>query len=108
MHDMVSALKKREFEQGAFAMDIKGVSKIAMIAVSDRLGRHRTCSRPISLKIPDGLAFADFKGYDTWQTVAVSETEGSLKAILANPAMIEAYKDGISGNGNLFPKAPRS
>jgi len=38
--------------------------------------------------------FSEFSGYDTWQTVAVSETEGSVKAILGNPTMINAYKEG--------------
>jgi hypothetical protein len=57
-----------------------------------------------ALKVPNGLAFSDFKGYDTWQEVAVSETEGSVKAILANPAMIKAYKEGIPDNGKLFPE----
>jgi len=44
------------------------------------------------LKVPDGLAFSEFKGYDAWQTIAVSETEGSVKAILGNPTMITVYK----------------
>lgn len=56
-----------------------------------------------ALSVPDGLAFADFRGYDTWQDVAVSETEGSVKAILANPIMIKAYQAGIAGNGQPFP-----
>ena len=59
------------------------------------------------MKIPDGLAFSEFEGYDTWQTVAVSETEGSVKAILANPVMIAAYKEGIPGNGKPFPEGSK-
>jgi len=27
-----------------------------------------------TLKVPNGLAFAEFKGYETWQNVAVSQT----------------------------------
>jgi hypothetical protein len=57
-----------------------------------------------SLKVPDGLAFSEFKGYDAWQDIAVSETEGSVKAILGNPAMIAAYKEGIPDNGKPFPE----
>src|SRR5262245_47351651 len=38
-----------------------------------------------TLHVPNGLAFSEVEGYDTWQGVAVSETEGSVKAILANP-----------------------
>lgn len=60
-----------------------------------------------TLKIPDGLAFSEFRGYDTWQDVAVSATEGSVKAILANPVMIKAYKEGIPGNGKPFPEGSK-
>jgi hypothetical protein len=61
-----------------------------------------------SLKVPDGLAFSEFKGYDTWQTIAVSETEGSVKAILGNPTMIDAYKNGVPDNGKLFPEGSKT
>jgi len=60
-----------------------------------------------TLKVPNGLAFADFKGYEDWQYVAVSQTETSLKVIAANPAMIKAYRDGIPGNGKLFPEGSK-
>jgi len=57
-----------------------------------------------TLQVPNGLSFSEFRGYEDWQDVAVSETEGSVKAILANPAMINAFKDGTPGNGKLFPE----
>ncbi|HVZ91450.1 MAG TPA: cytochrome P460 family protein [Rhizomicrobium sp.] len=60
-----------------------------------------------ALKIPDGLSFSDFKGYDGWQTVAVSVTQDSVKAILANPIMIAAYKAGAPGNGKPFPEGSK-
>jgi hypothetical protein len=56
-----------------------------------------------TLKIPDGLAWSEFRGYDNWRDVAVSQTETSLKVIAANDAMINAYRDGIPGNGKPFP-----
>lgn len=60
-----------------------------------------------TVKVPNGLAFSEFRGYETWQDVASSATEGSIKAILANPAMIKAYRDGIPGNGKLFPEGSK-
>ena len=57
-----------------------------------------------SLKIPDGLAFSEFKGYESWQTIAVSATEGSVKTILGNSAMIRAYREGAPADGKLFPE----
>ena len=56
-----------------------------------------------TLKIPDGLSWSDFRGYENWQNVAVSQTESSLKLIAANDVMINAYRDGVPGNGKLFP-----
>jgi hypothetical protein len=61
-----------------------------------------------TLKVPNGLAFSEFRGYDTWQSIAVSETEGSVKAILGNPTMIAAYKQGIPDNGKLFPDGSKT
>ena len=61
-----------------------------------------------AVKVPNGLPFSDFKGYEDWQIVAVSQTDDLLKAMVANPTMIAAYKSGIPGNGNLFRTAPRS
>jgi Cytochrome P460 len=82
------------------------ISKIAIVAaVLTVIGGVALAAQDrYTLKIPDGLAFADFKGYDTWQTVSVSETETSIKTILANPVMIAAYKSGIPGNGKPFPE----
>jgi Cytochrome P460 len=54
-----------------------------------------------TLKIPDGLEWSDF--IEIWQDVAVSQTETSLKAIAANDVMINAYRDGVPGNGKPFP-----
>jgi hypothetical protein len=56
-----------------------------------------------TLKVPNGLAFSEFSGYENWQDVAVSQTENGIKVIVANPAMIDAYRDGIPGNGKRFP-----
>jgi hypothetical protein len=53
-------------------------------------------------KVPGGLGFSEFKGYERWQAVAVSQA-GKLALILANPKMIDAYQSGIPGNGKPFP-----
>ena len=56
-----------------------------------------------TLRVPNGLAFSDFRGYENWQVVAVSRTEDLLKVMVANPTMIDAYRAGVPGNGKLFP-----
>jgi hypothetical protein len=60
-----------------------------------------------TLTAPSGVAFSEFRGYEDWADVAVSQTDGGIKLIAANPIMIEAYKDGIPGNGKPFPEGSK-
>ena len=61
-----------------------------------------------TVQVPGGLAFSEFKGYEDWQTVAVSQTETVINAILANPVTIDAYRAGVPGNGKPFPDGSRT
>jgi hypothetical protein len=54
-------------------------------------------------KVPNGLAFSEFRGYESWQLVSISEDGGHIAATLANPVMIKAYQAGAPGNGKPFP-----
>jgi hypothetical protein len=56
-----------------------------------------------TLRLPDGLAFSDFKGYEDWQLISSAKTDDRMKVILGNPTIIAAYKSGIPGNGKPFP-----
>lgn len=56
-----------------------------------------------TVRVPGGLAFSEFKGYETWQAVSVSLSGDVFAVILANPLMIDAYKAGVPGNGKPFP-----
>ena len=56
-----------------------------------------------TLKVPNGLAFSEFKGYETWHVISLSHNGDKLAAILGNPTMIDAYKAGIPENGKPFP-----
>lgn len=56
-----------------------------------------------TVQVPGGLAFSEFKGYEDWQSVSLSQTEHAFALVLANPVMIEAYRDGVPGNGKPFP-----
>ena len=56
-----------------------------------------------SLKSPSGIAFSDFRGYEDWSVVSSARTDEILKVIVANPAMIKAFKSGIPVNGQPFP-----
>ena len=56
-----------------------------------------------SLKSPSGIAFSDFRGYEDWAVASSARTDEVLKVIVANPAMITAYKAGVPGDGKPFP-----
>src|SRR5262245_30389283 len=56
-----------------------------------------------NVTVPNGLSLAEFKGYETWQTMAPSQTPDELKAVLGNDVMIKALRSGIPGNGKPVP-----
>jgi Cytochrome P460 len=58
-----------------------------------------------ALQIPGGLSFSEIRGYEDWQVVAPSLTDGQnvIRVIVANLVMIKAYRDGVPGSGKPFP-----
>ena len=60
-----------------------------------------------TVKLPNGLAFSEWKGYEDWQLISSSKTDDRLKVILGNPTIIAAFKSGIPGNGKPFPEGSR-
>ena len=60
-----------------------------------------------TVKVPNGLAFSEFRGYEAWQVVSISQDGPLVAAVLANPVMIKAYLDGVPGNGKPFPDGAR-
>lgn len=60
-----------------------------------------------TVMVPNGLAFNDFRGYENWQVIAISQNEKLIAAILGNPVMIDAYNAGIPDNGEPFPDGAR-
>ena len=77
---------------------------VAIVVLSSALaGIALAAQDRYALQVPGGLAFAEFKGYEDWQLIAVAHNGDKVDAVLGNPAMIEAYKAGIPGNGKPFP-----
>ena len=56
-----------------------------------------------TVRVPGGLAFSEFKGYESWQAIAVSRNERVMAMTLGNPAMIDTYKAGFPANGKPVP-----
>ena len=72
----------------------------AAVYAQDRFDKY-------SLKSPSEIAFSDFRGYEDWAVVSSARTDEVLKVIVANPAMIEAYKAGVPSNGQPFPEGAK-
>src|SRR6202167_6224963 len=56
-----------------------------------------------TVRVPNGLAFSEFRGYEAWQTVSVSQNGDLIEVILGNQAMINAYQSGLPAPGKHFP-----
>jgi hypothetical protein len=82
---------------------------IAGIALAALAGVAISAPDKYSLQVPKGVAFSEFRGYETWELVSASHPVGgeggseTLNVILGNPAMIKAYTAGIPGNGKPVP-----
>jgi len=80
---------------------ISGGIAVALLVLA--AGSAISAQDKYTLKVPNGLAFSEFKGYEGWQLISVSHNGDKLAVILGNPAMIDAYKAGVPGNGKPFP-----
>ena len=80
----------------AFAIAAASLAIVAMVALAEQ--------DRFTLKSPNGIAFSEFKGYETWQAVAVSQPDDGIKVILANPVMLDAYKKSAPESVKSFPE----
>jgi len=83
----------------AVLLAVSGLAVVGVRAVT----AQDTGEAKYSVRVPNGLAFSEFKGYESWQTVSISHNDKVMAVILANPVMIKAYQSGIPGNGKPFP-----
>ena len=76
---------------------------IAMIWLSVLGGLAISAQDKYTVKVPGGLAFSEFRGYEAWQSISISRNDRVIAVILGNPAMIDAYEAGIPANGKPVP-----
>jgi hypothetical protein len=79
------------------------IASIVIILASLAVGIALAAQDKYTVRVPNGLAFSEFRGYESWQTVSISHNEKVMALILADPVMIKAYQSGIPGNGKPFP-----
>jgi hypothetical protein len=51
-----------------------------------------------AVKVPNGLSFSEFRGYEDWAVIAFSGNKDKVAVILGNPVTIDAYRQGIPDN----------
>src|SRR3984885_3537158 len=76
---------------------------IATVWLAVLAGTAISAQDKYTVKVPGGLAFSEFRGYEAWQTIAISRNDKVVAVILGNSVMINAYQAGIPGNGKPFP-----
>jgi hypothetical protein len=81
----------------------KGVTAFVGAALFVLTGLALCGQDKYALEVPGGLAFSEFRGYESWQVISVSKNAKVMAVIVGNPAMIDAYRAGIPGNGKPFP-----
>ena len=66
-------------------------------------GRAISAQDKYTVQVPGGLAFSEFRGYEDWAVISISDNNGKFAAILGNPVMMDALRAGVPGNGKPFP-----
>jgi hypothetical protein len=88
-------------------MNLEQVLSVALLTMVATGACADTPHDKYAVKVPGGLAFSEFKGYEGWQTISISHNDKVMASILGNPAMVKAYKDGFPGNGKPIPNGAK-
>ena len=70
-------------------------------------GRALSAQDKYTVQVPNGLSFSEFRGFEDWPTVAVSQAGDLIEVIVGNPVIIDAYRAGIPGNGQAVPNGAK-
>ncbi len=105
MNHAIGNISEQQVQERRLDMKRNSIGVIVLVGVflSDVVAIAIAAQDKYTLRVPNGPAFSDFRGYESWQVVSVSQTEDLLKVMVANPTMIEAYRAGVPSNGNTFP-----
>ena len=88
-------------------LSVLSTAAALVISMAVIAGSVETSADKYNVKVEGGVAFSEFKGYESWQAVSMSQNGGVIATILANPVMIDAYLAGVPGNGKPFPEGSK-
>jgi hypothetical protein len=80
---------------------LAALASVVLLAVLG--GKAISAQDKYTVQVPNGLAFSEFRGYEDWPVIAISESGGKIAVTVGNPVIIDAYKEGVPGNGKPFP-----
>lgn len=103
--EMINQGWRRLLSTAAMSIAAAGTAIAVVLVVSG--GSAMSAQDRYAVKTPNGLAFSEFRGYENWQTVAVSQSGDLIEVILGNPAMINDFRAGAPGNGKPFPNGAK-
>jgi hypothetical protein len=110
--DTINAGKapRYELENDTLATEVFGMKRNKIVTIAAVSGLFAlvgswaiAAQDKYTLKVPGGLAFSEFRGYESWQVVSISHQEPLMAVTVANPVMISAFQAGAPGNGKPFP-----
>ena len=83
------------------------VASVSLLALVVGTGTAIFAHEERALRVPNGLAFSEFRGFETWPVIALSQNHGKFAAILGNPVIVAAYRRGVPANGESFPNGAK-
>ena len=75
--------RRQLLRAAATSIAVLATAIAAALAVSG--GAAISAQDKYAVKVPGGLAFSEFKGYEGWQVVSISQDGGLIAVILGNP-----------------------
>lgn len=83
------------------------VTTIAAGITIGALSRAHSQQDKYTVQVPEGLALSEFRGYEKWQVISVSQGNNIMAVVVGNPEMIAAYESGLPAEGRKFPDGAR-
>jgi Cytochrome P460 len=84
-----------------------GVALVWLACLGLAISAQDTGPDKYAVKVPGGLAFSEFKGYEKWEAISMSRNERVVAVTLGNPAMMDAYRGGFPANGKPAPEGAK-
>jgi hypothetical protein len=105
MNACIGGLRPIRLDTGDASMKRKIILTVgfATLGLAVASGVATSAQDKYTVKVPGGLAMAEFRGYEAWQAISMSQNPHAVAVILGNPAMIDAYRAGIPANGKPVP-----